>query len=119
MKLKKRNLNSILVGILVVCPVFMVICLPFIIYCFPSEFTKFDYLNTIDAFVNLFSSSVVFLPFTNFIVDFFHISNIFLTRLIFCFEWTLAVYFCDFFFYILFTLLNFGKRLIDMFNSNL
>lgn len=127
MKLKRRDLNSCLLWLIVFVPLIFLAFEYFLCikgYEFKtnlnSESVSYGY-----AFMNGFSSISLFEPFTNWIKNFFvfsstdWLSNYWYYYLIFACEWSLTCVFVDLIFYVLYSILNFGKRLIDMFNSNL
>lgn len=127
MKFKKRDLNSYLLSIVVFLPLLFLAVEYFLCikgFQIPTNLNSNKVSFGYSFMVN-FSSIALYQPFTSWIKDFFvfsstdWLSNFWYYYLIFACEWALTCTFVDLFFYVLYSILNFGKRLIDLFNSNL
>lgn len=127
MKLKRRDLNSCLLWLLVFVPLIFLAIEYFLCvkgFEFKTNFNS-DSVSYGYAFMIKFSDISIYQPFTNWIKNFFTfsstdwLSNYWFYYLIFACEWCLTCTFVDLIFYVLYSILNFGKRLIDLFNSNL
>lgn len=126
MRLSKRNLNCyILIFAIFFVP--LVFLFPLLTMSFMTDTGgKFytDFMQTTSDFMQRFISCDIFVPFTSFITTFFGLkislsggSNYFALFFVWFFEWALACTFVDFFFYLIYSLINFGRRLLDKING--